>query len=416
MVDTNAHVCFIGGGTMGCYNSLLAALAGHRVVLYDVSEETLLRVLPTMNDMAGHMIAAGLQDADGVATALERVGTETDLAKALDGAWLVSESVFEDITLKRDLFARLDKMCPPNVLLTTNSSALLVSDMEDALAHGERFAALHSHLGAMLFDIVGGPRTTQKTKDKLQDYVKQLGGVALILEKENKGYVFNAMIGPVLTAAMLLVIDGVATVPEVDRAWMKRTKSPMGPFGMIDLFGTSLIYDSWNNRPDEPGFAEMKFKILSLLAPIVGAGRLGMKTGWGFYSYPEPAYAAPDFLDGQPDTSSADYALTAAWTQNAVLLAANEIVSPQVVDRAWMVATRQPKGPFAILDDIGLERALILFGISGPLAGLENVEKLQAFLMSQMTQGKAGRDSGEGFYTYPEPAYLQAEFISGEAI
>ena len=99
-----------------------------------------------------------------------------------------------------------------------------------------------------------------------------------------------------------------------------------------------------------------------------------------------------------------------------MLLAANEIVSPQVVDRAWMVATRQPKGPFAILDDIGLERALILFGISGPLAGLENVEKLQAFLMSQMTQGKAGRDSGEGFYTYPEPAYLQAEFISGEAI
>ena len=121
MVDTNAHVCFIGGGTMGCYNALLAALAGHRVVLYDVSEETLLRVLPTMNDMASHMIAAGLQDADGVATALERVGTETDLAKALDGAWLVSESVFEDIMLKRDLFAKLDRMCSPDVLLTTNS-------------------------------------------------------------------------------------------------------------------------------------------------------------------------------------------------------------------------------------------------------------------------------------------------------
>lgn len=416
MAQSNGHVCFVGGGTMGCYNALLAVLAGHQAVIYDVSEDTLGRVPSTMKEMSGHMIAAGLQDEAAIDAAMERLETETDLEKALDGARLVSESVFEDIKLKRDLFAKLDRYCPPDVLLTTNSSALLVSDMEDALEHGERFAALHSHLGAMLFDIVGGPRTTAETKAKLQDYVKSLGGVALVLEKESKGYVFNAMIGPVLTAAMLLVIDGIATVPEVDKAWMKRTKSPMGPFGMIDLFGTNLIYDSWNNRPDEPALAEMKFKILSLLAPIVGAGRLGMKTRWGFYRYPEPAYAAPDFLDGQPDASSADYTLTAAWTQNAVLLAANEIVSPQNVDRAWMVATRQPKGPFAILDDIGLDRALILFGISGPLAGLENVGKLQGFLMSYLTDGKSGKESGEGFYSYPEPAYLQAEFVLGEAI
>ncbi len=414
--NSSKHVCFVGGGTMGCYNALLAVLAGHQAVIYDLSEETLARVEPTMRAMAGHMIAAGLQDEESVGDAIERVTTESDLKNALSGAWLVSESVFEDIALKRDLFAKLDKLCPPDVLLTTNSSALLVSDMEDALEHGERFAALHSHLGAMLFDIVGGQRTTDETKKKLQDYVRGLGGVALVLEKENKGYVFNAMIGPVLTAAMMLVIDGVATVPEVDKAWMNRTKSPMGPFGMIDLFGTGLIYDSWNNRPDEPALAQMKFKILSFIAPIVGSGRLGMKTGAGFYTYPDPAYAAPDFLSGQPNTSAADHALTAAWTQNAVLLAANEIVPPQAIDRAWMVATRQPKGPFAILDDIGLERALVLFGASGPLAGPENVEKLQAFLISELKQGKAGKDTGRGFYSYPEPAYEREDFVAGNAI
>ncbi len=412
----SGHICFVGGGTMGCYNSLLAALAGYDAVIYDISNDVLAAVPETVAAIAEQMIAAGLQTEDSVAAAKTRIGTQADLKAALFEARMVSESIFENLPVKRELFEKLDRLCGEDVILTTNSSSLMVSEIEDVLGGGNRFAALHSHLGAMLFDIVPSPRTDPVTVSALQDYVQHLGGVSLVLKKENKGYVFNAMIGPVLTAAMLQVIDGAATVQEVDKAWMKRTGSPLGPFGMIDMFGTSLIYDSWKHRPDDPALALIQFKILSFLSPVVGSGRLGMKVAHGFYTYPDPAFAKADFLDNQPDTSLADYALTSAWTQNAALIVANEVADAHDVDRAWIAATRQPKGPFAILDDIGLERSLILFGITGPLAGLENVEKVNGLLMAKLGQGHAGVAAGQGFYQYPDPAYAASDFITGGAI
>ena len=415
----NGHICFVGGGTMGCYNALLAGLAGYDAVIYDISQDTLAAVPETIAAMAEHMIAAGLQNSESIAAAKNRIGTQADLNAALYDATLVSESIFENLAVKRELFTELDRLCDDDVILTTNSSSLMVSEIEDVLKNGRRFAALHSHLGAMLFDIVPSPRTDPSVVVSLQNYVQHLGGVSLVLKKENKGYVFNAMIGPVLAAAMLQVIDGVSSIEVVDGAWMKRTDSPMGPFGMMDLFGTQLIYDSWKNRPDTPDqplMAVLKRKVLSFLAPIVGSGRLGMKSGQGFYQYPDPAYAKPDFLDGQPNTSLADYALTSAWTQNAVLIAANEVATPHDVDRAWIAATRQAKGPFAILDEIGLDRAMVLFTITGPLAGVENVEKVHGCVSELLERGHLGAAQGRGFYDYPDPAYAADGFVNGGAI
>lgn len=404
---------------MGCYNALLAALAGYDAVVHDNSWDALLEVPETVEAIAGEMVAAGHISAEAARAARSRIAIQKDLKAALYGAALVSESIFENLELKRELLASLEKLAGPNTILTTNSSSLLVSDIEGAVSDGSRFAALHSHLGAMLFDIVPGPRTTEATVNSLKEYVQHLGGVSLVLRKENKGYVFNAMIGPVLATAMLQVINGAATIENVDRAWMKRTGSPMGPFGMMDLFGTGLIYDSWKNRPampDQPLMDLMKRKVLSFLAPIVGSGRLGMKSGQGFYSYPDPDYASPDFLDGHPDATLADYALTSAWTQNAVLIAANDVARPHDIDRAWMVATRQAKGPFAILDDIGLDRAVTLFQVTGPLAGPENAEKVHGCLMEQLAQGRSGTKTGLGFYDYPDPAYAAEGFLAGGAI
>jgi 3-hydroxyacyl-CoA dehydrogenase len=415
----SGHVCFIGGGTMGCYNALLAALAGYNAIIYDISDDTLVAVNETVAAMASHMVAAGLQDQSAVETAKGRIATQADLTAALYGARLVSESIFENLEVKRELFAKLDRLCSDGVILTTNSSSMMVSEIEDVLEDGSRFAALHSHLGAMLFDIVPGPRTDTAVVTALQDYVQDLGGVSLVLKKENKGYVFNAMIGPVLAAAMLQVIDGVSSMEDVDRAWMKRTGSPLGPFGLMDLFGTALIYESWKNRPDMPDQPLMdviKRKVLSFLAPIVASGRLGMKSGHGFYKYPDPAYAAADFLEGHPDTTLADYALTSAWTQNAALISANEVADPHDVDRAWIAATCQAKGPFAILDDIGLDRAMVLFTITGPLAGAENVEKVHGCLIEYLKKGHLGAAQGKGFYDYPDPAYAADGFVAGGAI
>ncbi len=143
---------------------------------------------------------------------------------------------------------------------------------------------------------MGGPRTSAATIDILQRYVLSTGGVPLVLKKEYPGYVLNAMLGPLLGCALLLVADGVASPEDVDRAWMGGRGATMGPFGMMDLFGVNVIHDSWQYRREDPFTARLRPKILALLQPMIDKGELGMKSGRGFYQYPAPQYQQSDFL------------------------------------------------------------------------------------------------------------------------
>ena len=158
-IEEIKNVCYVGAGTMGCFNSLAAAVSGYQVVLYDVDETTLDAVPERHREMAAMLVGGGYCTEEAIPEALARVTVERDLAAATKEADLVSESVFERLDVKRDIHRRLDEVCPAATILTTNSSHLQVSDMEDVVQRGDRFAALHSHLGSPLVDIVPGPRT-----------------------------------------------------------------------------------------------------------------------------------------------------------------------------------------------------------------------------------------------------------------
>ena len=353
-IDEISTVCFIGAGTMGSANALVAAVSGYDVVLHDAKPETLDTVAARHADIGAFLVAAGYCTDDHLVAGLSRVSLEADLATAVADAQLVSESVFEDLDLKREIHASLDEACPAGTVLTTNTSALLVSDIEDVVARGDRFAALHSHLGSLLFDIVGGPRTTADTIDILRRYVLSLGGIPLVLEKEHPGYVFNSMNGALLAKAMRLVLDDYATSDDVDRTWMADRQAPMGPFGMIDLFGIDLVLDAWRRPSDDPAREALRSKVMPFLASYVDAGKLGQKSGSGFYDYPSPAYADPDFAASGP-SGLVSGALLSALICSAVSLVAKGIASRDNVDLAWTAATSLDAGPFAILDQLGTD-------------------------------------------------------------
>jgi len=347
-------VCYVGAGTMGCYNSIAAAISGYDVVLCDVDEATLQQVPARHAEMAEFLVGGGYCTRDAVPGALQRVSLVPDLHQATANADLVSESVFERLDIKRETHRLLDEICPTRTILTTNSSALLVSEIETAVQRGDRFAALHSHLGAPLVDIVGGRRTSAATIETLQRYVLSTGGVPLVLKKEYPGYVLNAMLGPLLTSAMLLVAEGVASVEDVDRAWMAARGATMGPFGMIDLFGVNVIHDSWQYRKEDAFTARQRPKILALLQPMIDAGELGMKSGRGFYNYPGPSYQQPDFLAAGSGPELVYNALQAALIGNAALIAAADVAAPADIDRAWKTGTFLDTGPFAMLAQLGV--------------------------------------------------------------
>ena len=354
-IDEIRTVAYIGAGMMGCVNSLVAAVSGYQVVLYDASVDMLASVVERQAGIGAYMVGIGYCTPDALTAGLERVTTASELAAALVGADLVSESIYEDREAKRSVFERVEELASSDTIITTNTSALMVSDLEDVVERGDRFAALHSHLGAPLYDIVGGPRTSPETIDILRRFVESLGGTPMVLKKEHPGYVFNSMNGQVMLMAMQLILDGRATVEDVDRAWMTDRSAPMGPFGMMDLFGLDLMRDSWSTPTNDAHREAVRKRVEPFLTEMVDAGRLGQKSGSGFYTYPQPAYQHADFADAEPPSKTASNALMAAVVIAAMRIEANDVADRADIDAAWCAATGQTTGPFGILENIGVD-------------------------------------------------------------
>jgi 3-hydroxyacyl-CoA dehydrogenase len=360
-------VCFVGAGTMGCINALVAAISGYTVELYDISEETLKQVPKRFKEFAPFLIGGGYCTPAQMTAAFPRISAGTDLAKATADADLVSESVYESRDLKREIHQKLDEICPGKTILTTNTSSFLVSDIEDVVDRGDRFAALHSYMGSRLVDIVAGPRTTAKTIELLTRYVESLELVPVLLKKENPGYVMNSLLWAVNTTANALVVEGLATREAIDRAYMVNLKAPMGPFGIMDMIGLDLISSQMNPGQRisrmNVGVESVQLdkgltKIAAYFEPFIKRGEFGMKTGKGFYTYPAPAYQQAEFLTSTTADTAIYHALVTALIRSAVLVAQKGISTPEDIDRTWMIATNQRLGPFGLLSKIGIDTFL----------------------------------------------------------
>jgi enoyl-CoA hydratase/3-hydroxyacyl-CoA dehydrogenase len=347
------RVCFVGAGAMGCFNSLKAAISGYEVVLYDVDESMLQQVASRHWELAAFLVGSGYCVAEDISPALARVSLAQDLVMAVEQADLVSESVFERLDIKREVHAELDRVCPAHTILTSNSSYLCLSDFENVVARGDRIAALHSYMASPLIDIVGGPRTSDTTIEILRRYVLSMHAVPLVLKKEYPGYVLNALLGAVLTTAKYLLIHCGASCEAVDRAWMLRRSALMGPLGILDLIGLGPVYDYWHSRDDEGPIPGLRPQVLELLRPMVERGDLGMRCDRGFYSYPDPAYQHPGFLQEEADRDDLYLPLVLALMGSALLVAASDVAEPADIDQAWRVGMSLDIGPFELLKEMG---------------------------------------------------------------
>jgi len=297
-IEEVKKVCVVGAGTMGSRISLMCAARGYETIVYDASEEALQRAPQRQKEMTERIIMMGGLSQDEVDAGLKRITFTADPEKAAKKADLVSESVFEVVELKRKVHAQLDQLCPPNTILTTNTSSLLVSDIEDAVGRGDRFAAMHFHGGlGSLVDIMRGPRTSDETVDILKRFARSIGEVPMVMKKEKGGYLYNTLLGGLLGAAWGLVLGGYAEPEDVDRAYMLVNRQGVGPFGIMDAIGLNVIMDAAGGG----GLEREEFGLQSAaeyLRPYIERGDLGTKTGKGFYTYPDPAYQQPDFLSG----------------------------------------------------------------------------------------------------------------------
>jgi 3-hydroxyacyl-CoA dehydrogenase len=351
-------VCFIGAGTMGCINALVAAISGYKVELYDVSVDSLKQVESRFKELGPFLVGAGYCTPAALGAAFQRISVGADLEKAVANADLVSESVPENREIKREVHNKLDEVCPAKTLLTTNTSNLMVSDIEDVVNRGDRFAALHSYMGSRLVDIVAGPRTTAETIDILTRYVESLNLVPMVLEKEYPGYIMNSLLYSILLTADTLVVEGTATVEDVDRAYMTRLKAPMGPFGIMDMIGLDLINSTMSEFQNEAPKDDLQKNIAALFQSRVERGEFGMKSGKGFYTYPAPAYQQADFLEESARDSETYQILATALIRRAVTVALDEVADAEAINQTWKIGTGLAIGPFDMLKKMGIDQFL----------------------------------------------------------
>ena len=293
------RVAVIGAGTMGRQVSLQIARHGFPVVLYDVDGSALGAARSVQVGYVADWIAAGDEAAESERAILANISYESDLALAIRDVDLVIEAVPEKLALKRKVFAQLDALLAPNAIIATNSSSIRVSMLEDVTERPELVANLHFYLpvwDSPMVEVGGGSCTRADVLDALADFARRIGILPLRVRRESTGFVFNRVWRAVKKEVMKVADSGVATVEDIDRAWMIKFGSEKPPpFAQMDRIGLDVIRDIELHYAGESGDpADMPPPIL---AEKVDRGELGVKSGRGFYSYPDPAFARADFLD-----------------------------------------------------------------------------------------------------------------------
>jgi 3-hydroxybutyryl-CoA dehydrogenase len=302
-IDDVRRIAVVGAGTMGQQIAFQCAGHGYDVVVYDVDPAALETASARIDAYADSLEAGGIIPSEVRASARERMTLTTDASSAADNADLLSEAVPEDPDLKGRVLAEFGALCPRRTIFMTNTSTLVPSQFAQATGRPDRLLALHFHLPVWinnLADVMPHAGTAPEVTQVVAAFARRIGQVPIELRREYNGYVFNSMYAALNRAAITLAQQEVASIEDIDRAWMHVTKAPVGPLGALDAVGLDTVWtitDYWARQlGDEQLQANATF-----LKAYVDRGDLGVKSGRGFYTYPDPAYAQPGFIQ-TPDS------------------------------------------------------------------------------------------------------------------
>ena len=277
-------VAVIGSGTMGRGIAHSAALAGRMVVLFDLTEELLDIAMRSIRQSIDEGVARGKTKAEIAKRAKECITLTTDLQ---DAAWvdLVIEAVPEDLELKRKVFGRLDTLAPAHTILASNTSSLSISAIAAATHHPDRVIGLHYFNPANLMrlvEIIRGDLTSDATVSACYDFVKKLGKTPVIC-KDSPAFIVNRIARPFYGEAFRMLGEDVAGHEDIDRL-IRSLGFRMGPFELLDLIGLDVNF-AVTKSVYEAYFQDSRFRPHPIQQRMVESGRLGRKSGHGFYEY-----------------------------------------------------------------------------------------------------------------------------------
>lgn len=301
-LDEVHRVLIVGAGTMGQQISFQYAGHGLDVVMYDIASGALDAAAERIETYAQGLIDRGAIDAEARASAMQRITSTTDATAAADAADVLVEAVPEEPKLKRRVLGQFNALCPPRTIFATNTSTLLPSQLAKASERPDRLIALHFHLPVWtnnVADVMPHSGTAPEVTRLVRDLARRIGQIPIVLHHEHHGYVFNAMYSAMNREAIAMAERGIASIEDIDRSWMGVMKAPTGPFGAFDYIGIDTVWAITDYWARKLFYIRQLRRNARFLKAYIDRGELGVKTGKGFYTYPDPTYAQPGFLEGE---------------------------------------------------------------------------------------------------------------------
>jgi len=278
-------IAVIGAGTMGNGIAHVFAMTGHEVSLIDISQPVLDKALSTISKNLDRMIAKGsITEAEKLAT-LSNISIYTDLKSGVASKELIVEAATENIDLKLKIFRELDEITNPDTILASNTSSISITKIASVTKRPDKVIGMHfmNPVPVMkLVEIINGYNTSKEVTDIIFNKSKELGKVPVIVN-DYPGFVANRILMPMINEAIITLFEGVAGVEEIDTVMKLGMAHPMGPLQLADFIGLDVCLSILNVLYE--GLGNPKYAPCPLLVNMVTAGKLGVKSGEGFYVY-----------------------------------------------------------------------------------------------------------------------------------
>ena len=281
------NIVVIGAGTMGNGIAHTFAQTGFNVNLVDVSTESLEKGLKTITANLDRIVAKGNLTEDQKNATLKNISTFTQLKDAVKDADLIVEAATENLDLKLKIFKQMDEIAPKDCILATNTSSISITKIASVTNRPEKVIGMHfmNPVPVMkLVEIIKGYSTSKETFSEIFEMSKTLGKTPVEVN-DYPGFVANRILMPMINEAIETLYNGVAGVEEIDTVMKLGMAHPMGPLQLADFIGLDVCLAILNVMHD--GFKNPKYAPNPLLVNMVTAGKLGIKSGEGFYDYSE---------------------------------------------------------------------------------------------------------------------------------
>jgi enoyl-CoA hydratase/3-hydroxyacyl-CoA dehydrogenase len=390
-----SHLAVIGAGAMGHAIAQISAMAGINVSMTDVKPEFTQKGFERIKWSMEKFVEKRTISKEEMEAALARITLVEGYPKTVSNADFVVEAAPEDLDLKKKIFLEIDANAPPHAILGSNTSSLSITAMGSVTKRPDKVVGMHFFNPPQmmpLVEVVKGASTSDETAQTALDLAKRLGKTPVLVRKDVRGFIVNGVLGFVFNEAFWAMYRGEATRDQIDSAVKYKAGFPMGIFELADFVGLDILDSASIQMASEYGD---KLKNPPVVGPMVKAGKLGQKSGEGFYNWKAGRPRIPFELADEFDVDR----IYVASVNGAAWLVNGGVATPEDIDTGMKFGAGWPSGPCELGDRLGLDTVVAKLKELQTKFN-ESSYKPCPLLEEYVSKGWTGRKSKRGFYSY----------------